>query len=65
MNEKTPSLQTQAAMTEARAMARTREFKETVAARVQSEPAFAQALLEDAITQFVNGEPGIGQADPA
>ena len=53
-------------MTEARAMARnrrsntmplTREFKETVAARVQKDPAFAQALLDEAITLFVNGEP--------
>ena len=32
-------------------------FKETVAARVQSDPAFAQALLDEAITLFVNGEP--------
>jgi len=39
-------------------MALTRDFKETVAARVRSDPAFAQALLDEAITQFVNGEPG-------
>ena len=32
-------------------------FKETVAARVQNDPAFAQALLDEAITLFVNGEP--------
>ncbi|HEY7805513.1 MAG TPA: transcriptional regulator [Orrella sp.] len=38
-------------------MALTRDFKETVAARVQSDPAFAQALLDEAITLFVNGEP--------
>lgn len=38
-------------------MALTRDFKETVAARVQNDPAFAQALLEEAITLFVNGEP--------
>ena len=38
-------------------MALTRDFKETVAARVQSDPAFAQALLDGAITLFVNGEP--------
>lgn len=38
-------------------MALTRDFKETVAARVQGDPAFAQALLEEAITLFVNGEP--------
>lgn len=38
-------------------MALTRDFKETVAARVQSDPAFAQALLDEAITLFVSGEP--------
>ena len=38
-------------------MALTRDFKETVAARVRSDPAFAQALLDEAITLFVNGEP--------
>ncbi|MCC6197416.1 MAG: transcriptional regulator [Burkholderiales bacterium] len=37
-------------------MALTRDFKETVAARVQNDPAFAQALLDEAFT-FVNGEP--------
>lgn len=41
-------------------MALTRDFKETVAERVQNDPAFAQALLDEAITLFVNGEP-----DPA
>ena len=35
----------------------TRHFKETVAARVQKDPAFAQALLDEAITLFVDGEP--------
>ncbi len=38
-------------------MALTRDFKETVAARVQGDLAFAQALLDEAITLFVNGEP--------
>ncbi len=38
-------------------MAVTRDFKETVVARVQNDPAFAQALLDEAITLFVNGEP--------
>lgn len=28
-----------------------------MAARVQNDPAFAQALLDEAITLFVNGEP--------
>ena len=38
-------------------MALTRSFKETVAARVKNDPAFALALLDEAITLFVNGEP--------
>ena len=38
-------------------MALTRDFNETVAARMQKDPAFAQALLDEAITLFVNGEP--------
>lgn len=38
-------------------MALTRDFKETVAARVQSDPAFARALLSEAISLFANGEP--------
>ena len=38
-------------------IALTRDFKETVAVRVQNDPAFAQALLDEAITLFVNGEP--------
>lgn len=38
-------------------MALTRDFKATVAARVQDDPAFAQAFLDEAINLFVNGEP--------
>ncbi len=38
-------------------MALTRDFKETVQARVQSDPAFAQALLDEAVTLFLHGEP--------
>ena len=38
-------------------MALTRDFKQTVATRVQRDPAFAQALLDEAITLFINGEP--------
>jgi hypothetical protein len=34
-------------------MALTRDFKETVAVRVQNDPAFAQVLLDEAITLFV------------
>lgn len=38
-------------------MTLSRHFKETVVARVQSDPAFAQALLDEAIHLFINGEP--------
>jgi DNA-binding phage protein len=38
-------------------MALTRDFKETVIARVKSDPAFAQALLDEALTLIFNGEP--------
>ncbi|HRA77580.1 MAG TPA: transcriptional regulator [Burkholderiaceae bacterium] len=57
MSKKIPGARTRAAMAEARAMARTRDFEATVAARVHNDPAFAQALLDEAITLFVNGEP--------
>jgi len=38
-------------------MARTRNFKDTVAKRVQNDAAFAKALLDEAITLFLDGEP--------
>lgn len=38
-------------------MALTRDFKDTVVARVKTDPAFAQALLDEAVTLFLNGEP--------
>src|SRR3990172_5437096 len=38
-------------------MALTRDFKETVAARIQGDPAFARALLDEATWLFVQGEP--------
>ena len=38
-------------------MALTQEFKETVIARVKRDPAFAKALLDEALTLFLNGEP--------
>ncbi len=38
-------------------MALTRDFKETIAARVRRDPAFAKALLDEAATLFLNGEP--------
>jgi DNA-binding phage protein len=38
-------------------MALTRDFKETVNTRVQREPEFAAALLDEAASLFLNGEP--------
>lgn len=38
-------------------MALTRDFKQTIAERVRREPAFAKALLDEAATLFLNGEP--------
>lgn len=38
-------------------MALTRDFKQTVTERVAREPEFAKALLDEAATLFLNGEP--------
>jgi len=38
-------------------MALTRDFKETVVGRVRRDPKFAKALLDEAATLFLNGEP--------
>src|SRR5437773_9287038 len=38
-------------------MALTRDFKQTVVERVKKDPAFAKALLDEAATLFLNGEP--------
>lgn len=38
-------------------MALTRDFKETVVERAKRDPAFAKALLDEAATLFLNGEP--------
>ena len=38
-------------------MGLTRRFRETVVARVAREPRFARALLDEALTLFLNGEP--------
>lgn len=38
-------------------MALTRDFRQTVVERVNREPEFAQALLDEAATLFLNGEP--------
>src|SRR5271169_2488083 len=42
---------------EAMTMALTRDFKKTVVARVERDPAFAKALLDEAATLFLSGEP--------
>lgn len=38
-------------------MALTRDFRLTVGARVERDPAFARAMLDEAATLFLNGEP--------
>ena len=38
-------------------MALTRDFKGTVMARVEADPKFAKALLDEATSLFLNGEP--------
>jgi DNA-binding phage protein len=38
-------------------MALTRDFKETIAERLRRDPEFAKALLDEAATLFLNGEP--------
>ncbi len=38
-------------------MTLTRDFKETVNARVQRDPEFATVLLNEAVCLFLNGEP--------
>jgi len=42
-------------------MALTRDFKETVMARVEREPEFARAMLDEAVMLFLNGEAPVGQ----
>ena len=38
-------------------MALTRDSRQSIAERVQRDPAFAKALLHEAATLFLNGEP--------
>jgi len=38
-------------------MALTRDFKQTVSDRAQRDPEFAKAMLDEAATLFLNGEP--------
>ncbi len=42
-------------------MALTRDFKQTVAARARRDPAFAKAMLDEAATLFLNGEPDVAR----
>jgi DNA-binding phage protein len=42
-------------------MAITRDYKDTINERVASEPAFTAALLDEAITLFLNGEPEVAR----
>ena len=42
-------------------MALTRNFKETVKARAERDPAFAKAMLDEAATAFLNGEPDVSR----
>jgi len=39
----------------------TRDFRETVVARVRRDPAFAQGMLDEAATLFLNGEPDVAR----
>lgn len=38
-------------------MTLTRDYKKTVAERVEADPDFARALFDEALTLFLNGEP--------
>lgn len=42
-------------------MVLTRDFKETVKARTVRDPAFAKAMLDEAATAFLNGEPHVAR----
>jgi DNA-binding phage protein len=42
-------------------MALTRDFKDTIVARVQRDPKFGKALLDEAATLFLNGEPNLAR----
>ncbi len=39
----------------------TRDYKETINERVDSDPVFTAALLDEAITLFLNGEPDVAR----
>ena len=42
-------------------MVLTRDFKETVKERTARDPAFAKAMLDEAATAFLNGEPDVAR----
>lgn len=42
-------------------MVLTRDFKETVKERAQRDPTFAKAMLDEAATAFLNGEPQVAR----
>lgn len=42
-------------------MALTRDFKETVKERAARDPAFAKAMLDEAATAFLDGEPHVAR----
>jgi DNA-binding phage protein len=42
-------------------MALTRDFKQTVIERVARDPGFARAMLDEAATLFLNGEPELAR----
>lgn len=42
-------------------MALTRDFKETAKDRAARDPAFAKAMLDEAATAFLNGEPHVAR----
>lgn len=42
-------------------MVLTRDFKETVKERAERDPAFAKAMLDEAATAFLNGEPHVAR----
>ena len=42
-------------------MALTRNYRHTTIERIQRDPAFAKALLDGALTSFLNGEPDVAR----
>jgi DNA-binding phage protein len=42
-------------------MSITRDYKETINTRVSNDPVFTAALLDEAITLFLNGEPDVAR----